>query len=100
PVDWPAKGDANHDAKIKEIAARSHAPQLITDIMGYNSYNKVPGRDALLFNWVGDLMLNCKLTVDEPKGEFWMELSKGVDRFQARFELSTGLCSLYRRTEH
>jgi len=50
--------------------------------------------------WVGDLMLECNLTVDQPKGQFWMEVNKGVDRFQARFDLATGVCSLYRNSNH
>ena len=45
-------------------------------------------------------MLECNLTVDQPKGEFWMEVNKGVDRFQARFDLATGACSLYRNSHH
>ncbi len=103
PSNWPA-ADAPKDVrdeKIAEIKAGEHRPQLITDIMGYNTY--MPRKNANMppaENWVGDLMLVCKLTVDQPQGEFWMELSKGVDRFQARFDLTTGDCSLYRLSEH
>jgi signal peptidase I len=74
-------------------------PELITDFLGYNSFvTSTHSHPAP--NWVGDLMLECKLTVEEPKGEFWMELSRGVDRFQARFDLATGVCTLYRNSEH
>jgi signal peptidase I len=84
PSNWPQGKDLKH------------WPQLITDFMGYNSYETHGHGGAPTPNWVGDLMLECKLTVEEPKGEFWMELSKGVDRFQARFNLQTGVCTLYR----
>jgi signal peptidase I len=98
PPDWPAANDPNRKATIAEIKNRVHSPQLITDVLGYNSYE--PHMQSAAQNWVGDLMLSCNLKVVEPKGEFWMELSKGVDRFQARFNLATGECSLYRLSEH
>ncbi len=47
-------------------------------------------------HWVGDLMLECNLEVVEPKGEFCLELSRGIHRFQASFDLATGDCTLYR----
>jgi len=100
PPDWPAKNDQGRAERIDEIKHREHRPQLITDVLGYNTFE--PRRSGFVPspNWVGDLMLTCKLTVEEPKGEFWMELSKGVDRFQARFDLATGVCSLFRLSEH
>jgi signal peptidase I len=82
--------------------------QLITDFLGYNAfvanppdiapqnwsppepYN--PGRH----NWVGDLILECEVTVEKAEGEFCMELSRGKDRFQACWNLATGECTLYR----
>jgi signal peptidase I len=80
-----------------EGAARTHKPQLITDFSGYNSYESEThdGRD-IGGNWVGDLMLEFELTVDRAEGEFRVELSRGVDRFQARWNLSTGKCTLVR----
>jgi signal peptidase I len=63
-------------------------PQEIKDFMGYNV------SDAN--NWVGDLILECKAEVKEAKGELILELSKGDDRFQAQFDLSTGTCRLVR----
>ncbi|MCS7047525.1 MAG: S26 family signal peptidase, partial [Gemmataceae bacterium] len=75
--------------------------QLITDVLGYNSYD---GRDKERPhferphtpppNWVGDLMLECQVTAAKAEGEFWLELSKGIHRFQARFDLASGLCTL------
>jgi signal peptidase I len=85
--------------------------QLITDFLGYNAIATTrmprPGEDMpqvasprpydpAEHNWVGDLILDCDLNVKEAKGEFCMELSKGPDRFQARWALSTGECTLYR----
>jgi len=97
PADWPnSKNDA---VTINQIKARKHMPQLITDFLGYNTY-EAGIHSTPLQNWVGDLMLACKLTVEEPKGEFRMELSKGVNRFQACFDLATGQCTLWRSSIH
>ncbi len=89
------------------VGATDLVPKLITDTMGYNGYQVQTRFDPLANrmevndrtpdpNWVGDLMLECDLTVQESKGEFWMELSKGIYRFQAGFDLSTGVCTLHR----
>jgi signal peptidase I len=104
PGDWPSHLDpkgVEYDSRIQEIKNRKHWPQLITDFMGYNTYEA--SRQHQTFpqpNWVGDLMLDCNVAVDNPQGEFWMELSRGADRFQARFDLTSGTCSLYRWTNH
>jgi len=68
----------------------SYTPELqpIRDFMGYNTSDDK--------NWVGDLILECKAEIKEAQGELILELSKGVDRFQARWDLSTGTCSLVR----
>jgi signal peptidase I len=72
-------------------------PELITDIMGYNSASAPSGVPS--HNWVGDLMLEFDVTVDQPTGKLVLELCKGVDRFQARWDLDTGICTLVRRGE-
>jgi signal peptidase I len=74
-------------------------PELITDFVGYNSYEPRRSPDDYLMpppNWVGDLILECEINVDQPEGEFVLELSKGVDRFRARWDLASGKCSLHR----
>jgi signal peptidase I len=73
-------------------------PRLITDTMGYNDFNlhDVGKRNSLSTNWVGDLMLEGTVDVTQPGGEFVMELSKGQNRFQARWDLVSGQCSLSR----
>jgi signal peptidase I len=71
-------------------------PQLITDFMGYNAYESGRHPQAPDQNWVGDLILECEVAVDQPAGEFVLELSKGVDRFRARFDLKNGTCTLLR----
>jgi hypothetical protein len=48
-------------------------------------------------NWVGDLMLEGNLEVSKAEGEVWMELSKGVSRFQARWDLASGECTLFKQ---
>ncbi|MCI0463592.1 MAG: S26 family signal peptidase [Gemmataceae bacterium] len=87
--------------KVQQIKLRQHHPQPITDFMGYNSHqthNATKHYDPANHNWVGDLMLECKVKVEKAQGEFVMELSKGIDRFQARWNLSSGTCTLYRLT--
>jgi signal peptidase I len=69
-------------------------PSLITDFMGYNSGSSEPQPD----NWVGDLILECEVKVEKPEGKLVLELSKGYDRFQARWDLPTGKCTLVRLT--
>ncbi len=54
-------------------------------------HNHAPGQD-----WVGDLILDCDVQTDAAQGELTLELSKGVDRFRARWDLSTGVCTLLR----
>lgn len=75
---------------------RELKPELITDVMGYNSY----WLDGVLqpqgANWVGDLMLECHVDAHKGEGEFWMELSKGINRFQARWDLGSGVCTLFK----
>lgn len=73
---------------------------LITDFYGYNSINSSLNRlrRQTNANWAGDLMLECTLEVTQPQGEFWMEVNRGIDRFRARFDLSTGRCTLFRES--
>ncbi len=80
-------------------------PELITDFMDYNSIIvQAPGKDEMEFprlpspNWVGDLMLECRVQVTSSTGEFSLELSKGINRFQARWDLATGICTLYKQS--
>ncbi len=64
--------------------------------MGYNS--GVGGRMTQnSYNWVGDLIVEADVTVNNPAGgDVVFELSKGVDRFQARFTLADGTRTLVR----
>jgi signal peptidase I len=78
-------------------------PQLITDFMGYNSFESVSAPDNFggghhppPQNWVGDLILECDVVADRPSGDLVLELSKGVDRFRARWDLAGGTCTLFR----
>ncbi len=71
-----------------------HRLSLITDCMGYNTYHDGAHQPLLGHNWVGDLILECEAAIDNPQGEFTLELSKGVDRFQARWDLASGTCTL------
>lgn len=95
--------DWNNDPRRAE-------PHLITNGMGYNSYRFLrppppPGQKPLPLqaeagndqsHWVGDLMLECTVTLGAGQTECVLELSKGVDRFQARFNTVDGKCSYVR----
>jgi signal peptidase I len=70
--------------------------QLITDFMGYNSATYRDGRPMPGQNWVSDLIVECEVDIQQAVGDLVLELSKGPDRFQARWELSTNVCSLFR----
>jgi signal peptidase I len=84
PADWPGGKD------------RPHRPQLVTDFNGFNSYELPHFNQPNGNNWVGDLMLECEVTADGAAGELWLELVRGPDRFRARWELTTGRCTLFR----
>ena len=72
-------------------------PQLITDRMGYNSFVLQGGAPQTPYpNWVGDLMLECNVEVQKSQGELIFELSKGIYRFQAQWNLADGVCKLVR----
>jgi signal peptidase I len=71
-------------------------PQLIRNTMGYNSGKDIDHDGRGDNHWVGDLMLECSVQVDAPAGELVLELSKGADRFHARFDLANGTVTLAR----
>jgi len=91
-VDW-----LRYRHLVPAADARPQA-QLITDFDSFNSYvlENRPGLE-ITPNWVGDLMLECQVTLAKAEGEFWLELVKGADHFQARCQLDTGQCTIYRR---
>jgi signal peptidase I len=71
--------------------------ELITDFMGYNTWEPHHSRPAE--NWVGDLMLECEVQVNAPQGQLVFELSRGADRFHATWDLATGKCTLTRLSD-
>ncbi len=79
------------------VRGHGNKPRLITDFMGYNTWESrdVPHHPPSE-NWVGDLLLECEVTIDKLQGELMLELSKGTDRFRARWDLATGDCTLFR----
>jgi signal peptidase I len=91
-------GDAVRWLRYRHVlrTSRDAQPQLITDFMGYNTWegggpHAPPGE-----NWASDLLLECEAVLSGPGGELTLEVSKGPDRFQARFDLAGGTCALYR----
>lgn len=71
-------------------------PQLIRNVMGYNSGKSAGPQMRGDEHWVGDLMLDFTVQVDAPVGEFIVELSEGAERFHARFDLANGNVSLWK----
>jgi hypothetical protein len=46
-------------------------------------------------NWATDLMLEFNVEVQKAQGELYVELSRSVFRYQARFNLADGVCTLW-----
>jgi signal peptidase I len=94
------RGEADEDhtrwVRYRHLLRGRDRPQLITDFLGYNTWESSAHPGAPGENWVRDLILECEVAVEQPGGELTLELSAGVDRFQARFNLGNGLCTLYR----
>jgi signal peptidase I len=89
PKSWP------------QIKDNDKKPQLIRDFVGYNSAETAGvNRGLAAENWVGDLMLDFEVSVEQPGGELRLELTRGVDRFQARLDLGSGTCTLFRIENH
>jgi Signal peptidase, peptidase S26 len=98
-VDWLTYQHIQRPSRDLELnkADLANKPELVTDFMDYNFSIKEFGQDQIPeLNWVGDLMLECQLNVAKPEGEFRIELSRGIFRYQARFDLATGECALFK----
>jgi signal peptidase I len=95
----PAGGETSWLRYRHILRTNPGAKQLITDFMGYNTYEprRVGGMPRP--NWVGELLVECEVTVQQPTGTFTLELSKGVDRFRAAWDLASGKCTLFRLKE-
>lgn len=101
--------DPPRDQHTNLAALGEVKPSLITDFLGYNTFQTQWGRHGfdLPQNWVGDLMLECEIQcagepgASAPGGhpQLVLELARGVDRFQARWDLATGVCTLVRINE-
>jgi signal peptidase I len=71
-------------------------PSLITDFMGYNTWEGGPHSGAPGENWASDLILECEVQVEKAAGEVVLEVAKGTDLFRARFDVASGACTLTR----
>lgn len=92
PIDWLRYRHILRPPDNEPVVGGGAKEQLITDYMGYNTNND----RASGFNWVGDLMLECEVKVAKAEGTFCLELSKGIHRFQASWDLASGNCTLYK----
>lgn len=90
-------GGATSWLHYRHVLRGDKRPQLVTDFMGYNTYENNLHSGPPGENWVGDLMVDCEVAVEKPGGSLELELSRGADRFQARFTLDgSGTCRLFR----
>jgi signal peptidase I len=97
PAERPDIGWLRYRHILRPTGKQSEGrPELITDFLGYNTGKQGDRSGSPPVNWVGDLILECQVEVAQPIGELWLELSRGVDRFQARFHLPSGACTLFR----
>src|SRR5262249_42113508 len=84
--------------------SRRHRPapdrpaELITDVMGYNSgrTEHFGFRGDYTPQYVGDLILESQVQGEQTESGLCVVLAKGVDRFQASWQLADGSCTLYR----
>lgn len=104
---WTANTDRtifSHDGKGENIGWLRYRhvlrdnegkPSLITDFMGYNTWESANHPRQPDENWASDLILECVVEAGTA-GELILELSRGADRFAARFDLAKQSCSLVR----
>jgi signal peptidase I len=90
-------------ARTPESELREQKPTKIDNFLGYNAGRDIDPVTGLISErsnrdfderWVGDLILECDVELPESGAEVVMELSKGVNRFQAVF--GKGNVSLHR----
>ena len=78
----------------RAIPARPPRPQLITDFYAFNA--RVLRREGDLMSyqlglhWVGDLILDCDVTIEGDSGEVFFDLVKGGRHFDASIDVATG----------
>ncbi|MGD9636423.1 MAG: signal peptidase I [Pirellulales bacterium] len=107
-VDWRRVEDytiASANGSPNDTKPGSYAqPQLVTDFNAYNTrvsdssvnanHNlEVDGRKMGL-HWVGDLMVDADVTVEEAKGELILDLVEAGKHFSATIDLATGQATL------
>lgn len=93
--------DPPRDRRTDPATLREVKPSLITDFLGYNTYQTQWARHGLDTpqNWVGDLMLEFELQLEAgpgTSGQLVLELVRGVDRTRATWDVGTGACTLSR----
>lgn len=95
PVQWLRYQHQFEPVRAGGIPARFppvQGPHLITNFMAYNHLELRIQHEAL--DWVGDLMVEAEVEVQETKGQFILQLRKSVISAEARFDLETGKCTV------
>jgi signal peptidase I len=104
-----AAGASGGRTKFTDAELGQLRPQLIVDFNAYNARAKVgelwdmngQRRDMkqvlaqhLGLHWVGDLMVEAKVDVEEAKGDLLLDLVEGGKHFTCRIDLTTGQATL------
>jgi signal peptidase I len=92
----PGGSTAMEWLRYSHLLRKTNGKTLITDFTGYNTFETGIHPHPPAENWVGDLLLECEVTLDRPEGTLVLQLSKSHDRFEARWNLATGDCDLFR----
>ena len=82
---------------IEPVGLPNRTGQLITDYYPYNDFS--PGTQTELASsfgscWVGDLAVECEVTVQSDSGQLVLDLVEGGLHHECRFDLATGLATL------
>ncbi len=92
----------NHDTWRSVIRRKEKFPDvvgggsLISDYCGYNAYKdfRSGGPDPNGFHWVGDLAVDCEVTVESASGEILLDLVEAGRHHRCSIDVGTGRATL------
>ena len=99
PSEWRALAEGSVPSSLKNGVIPNN-PQLITDMISYNTAETVAGNSyaSMGYNWTGDLALSMTMTpfeyADSGPAQMVLELVQGGVRFRTRFDFQAGTVSL------
>jgi signal peptidase I len=94
----PSKSDWR-DLDLGKVATQNIHPQLITDFYAYNTnldrHSRNEDRPNIAgLHWVGDLMLECQVTVTGDTGSVLFDLVRGGVHFVCEIDVASGAATL------